>query len=80
MDILKMLSDLRTERSQIEQAILAIERLSTGQGKRRGRPPKWMSQVRDEQESRTKAPKKQTVSSITRKRMAAARDAALNAS
>jgi hypothetical protein len=80
MDILKMLSDLRTERSQIEEAILAIERLSTGQGKRRGRPPKWMSQVRDEQECRTKAPKKRTVSSKTRKRIAAAQHAALNAS
>ena len=80
MDVLKMLSDLRTERSQIEQAILVLEHLATGQGKRRGRPPKWMSQIRNEQESRTKAPKKQTVSSITRKRMAAARHAALNAS
>ena len=29
MDILKMLADLRAEREQIEQAILAIERLAT---------------------------------------------------
>jgi hypothetical protein len=58
MDILKMLSYLRTERSQIDDAILALERFAAGRGKRRGRPPKWMSQIRDQQESRTKAPKK----------------------
>jgi hypothetical protein len=75
-----MLSDLRSERSQIEEAILVLERLATGQGKRRGRPPKWLSQVRDEQESRTKAPKKRTVTSETRKRMAAPKQAAVAAS
>jgi hypothetical protein len=46
MDINKMLSDLRTERDQIEEAIVVLERLSLGQGKRRGRPPKWMTQVK----------------------------------
>jgi hypothetical protein len=72
MDIMKMLSDLRTEHSQIDEAILVLERLATGQGKRRGRPPKWLSQLRDERKSRTKAPKKRMVSSETRKPMAAA--------
>jgi hypothetical protein len=43
MDILKMLADLRDEREQIEQAIVVIERLSLGRGKRRGRPPAWMA-------------------------------------
>jgi hypothetical protein len=42
MDILKMLEDLHDERAQIEQAILAIEHLASGRGKRRGRPPAWM--------------------------------------
>jgi len=36
------LAELRDERAQIEQAILAIERLASGRGKRRGRPPSWM--------------------------------------
>jgi hypothetical protein len=45
MDILKMLAELRKEREQIEQAILVVERLAAGTGgKRRGRPPKWMSE------------------------------------
>jgi hypothetical protein len=46
MDINKMLSDLRTEREQVAEAIIVLERLSLGQGKRRGRPPKWMTQVK----------------------------------
>jgi AT-hook transcription factor len=46
MDINRMLSDLRTERDQIAEAIIVLERLSLGQGKRRGRPPKWMTQVK----------------------------------
>jgi hypothetical protein len=42
MDILKMLAELRQERAQIEEAIIILQRLSLGQGKRRGRPPAWM--------------------------------------
>jgi len=34
-----MLADLRQEREQIEEAILTLERLARGRGKRRGRPP-----------------------------------------
>ena len=43
MDINKMLSELREERAAIEEAILILERLARGRGKRRGRPPLWMS-------------------------------------
>jgi hypothetical protein len=43
MDILKMLAELRAERQQIEEAIIVIERLALGHGKRRGRPPAWMT-------------------------------------
>ena len=46
MDILKMLADLRAEREQVEEAIIAIERLAAGtRGERRGRPPAWMAAV-----------------------------------
>jgi hypothetical protein len=45
MDILKMLTELRQERAQVEEAILVLQRLSLGQGKRRGRPPAWMAAV-----------------------------------
>jgi hypothetical protein len=42
MDISKMLAELRQERAQMEEAIIVLERLALGHGKRRGRPPAWM--------------------------------------
>jgi hypothetical protein len=45
MDVNKMLLELRQEREQIEQAIVILERLARGRGKRRGRPPLWMTQA-----------------------------------
>ena len=72
MDILKMLSDLRSERGQIEDAILVLERLARGQGKRRGRPPKWMAQTHSRPASQAEAPKRRFVSAEARKRMAEA--------
>ena len=46
MDVLKMLADLRRERNQIDEAILTLERLAQGRGKRRGRPPAWMKAIK----------------------------------
>lgn len=45
MDVTKILAELRQERAQIEEAILSLERLAMGRGKRRGRPPAWMAEV-----------------------------------
>ncbi len=42
MDVDKMLVELRLEREQIEEAILTLERLARGRGRRRGRPPAWL--------------------------------------
>ena len=46
MDINKMLSELRLEREQIEEAIMTLERLARRRGRRRGRPPAWMTQIK----------------------------------
>jgi hypothetical protein len=46
MDINKMLAELRNEREQIEEAIMTLERLARGRGRRRGRPPAWMSMIK----------------------------------
>jgi hypothetical protein len=46
MDITKMLAELRAERENLEQAIVTLQRLAEGRGKRRGRPPAWMSTVK----------------------------------
>jgi hypothetical protein len=45
MDINKILEELRAEREQLELAIVSLERLGAAQGKRRGRPPKWMTEL-----------------------------------
>ncbi|HUO31977.1 MAG TPA: hypothetical protein VMU80_22345 [Bryobacteraceae bacterium] len=45
MDVAKILTELRQEREQIEEAILSLERLARGRGRRRGRPPSWMSEI-----------------------------------
>ncbi len=42
----KMLSELRAERDQLAEAILVLERLAAGRGKRRGRPPAWMNTLK----------------------------------
>ena len=46
MDINKMLNELRMEREHIEEAIMTLERLARGRGRRRGRPPAWMSAIK----------------------------------
>ncbi len=46
MDVNKMLQELREEREQIEEAILSLERLARGRGKRRGRPPTWLAEMK----------------------------------
>jgi len=45
MDVAKILAELRQEREQIEEAILSLERLARGRGRRRGRPPAWMTEI-----------------------------------
>jgi hypothetical protein len=46
MDIPKILAELIQERDQLNQAILSLERLTAGQGKRRGRPPAWLQNIK----------------------------------
>lgn len=46
MDVSKILTELRLEREQIEEAIISLERLARGRGRRRGRPPAWLAEAR----------------------------------
>lgn len=46
MDVIKILQELRQEREQIEEAILTLERLAQGRGRRRGRPPAWLAAMK----------------------------------
>ena len=45
MDVNKILSELKVEREQLEEAIISLERLARGRGRRRGRPPAWLAQA-----------------------------------
>jgi hypothetical protein len=71
MDILKMIAELRSEREAIQDALVVLERLAQTRGKRRGRPPAWMSVVRAADSSEHE-PKSRVFSADTRKRMAEA--------
>ena len=55
MDVNKMLVELRQEREQIEEAIIILERLARGRGKRRGRPPLWMTATARRETTRSTA-------------------------
>jgi hypothetical protein len=69
-----MLAELRAQHQQIEEAILALQRLATGGGgKRRGRPPEWMTQAAlGEGASAAPTRMRKPFSAATRKRMAEA--------
>ena len=64
MELTKLIAELRAERASIEQAITVLERLARSQGKRRGRPPAWLSL------SGGLAPRKRNLSPEARRRMA----------
>lgn len=55
MDVNKILEELRQEREQIEDAIISLERLARGRGKRRGRPPTWMKEAAERKKARAGA-------------------------
>jgi hypothetical protein len=56
LDVDKMLVELRLEREQIEEAILTLERLARGRGRRRGRPPSWLREATAAADSFSEAP------------------------
>ncbi|HEV8146620.1 MAG TPA: hypothetical protein VGP79_09575 [Bryobacteraceae bacterium] len=66
-----MITELRSERAAIEQALLVLERLAGSHGKRRGRPPAWLSAAKSGAAGSDSGAKR-TVSPEARKRMAAA--------
>ena len=47
MDTSTILTELRRQRDQMAEAIIAFERLAAGSGPRRGRPPKWLAAARE---------------------------------
>lgn len=60
MDVSKILTELREERAQLEEAILSLERLARGRVRRRGRPPAWMSEMTAKRRGRPPGSKNKT--------------------
>ncbi|MBZ5601969.1 MAG: hypothetical protein LAO79_06660 [Acidobacteriia bacterium] len=69
MDLLKMIAELRAEKAAIDDAVIVLERLAQTHGRRRGRPPVWLSVVRN---SGNDVKPSRVFSNETRKRMAEA--------
>ena len=44
MDLRRMIAELKAEKTRLDEAILALERLSAGKLRRRGRPPHWVDE------------------------------------
>ena len=72
MDIQQMIAELQAERAAIEDALLVLGKLAQTRGKRRGRPPSWMTAIRSATGSSAAVHKTRVLSPETRKRMAEA--------
>jgi hypothetical protein len=66
MDLIKIISELRREKAAVEDALVYLEQLARAQGRRRGRPPAYLTR-RITGETRRKP-----FSDETRRKMAAA--------
>jgi hypothetical protein len=71
-----MIADLRSERDSITQAVLVLERLASSHGRRRGRPPSWMTAqiaaANEIGEAPPRAKRTRTMSAEVRRKMAEA--------
>ena len=52
-----MILELQDEKQRLDQAIEALERLSPGAQKRRGRPPKWLKSEENGKQSHDEDPR-----------------------
>jgi len=56
MDVIEIIGELRKELERIDKLILALDSLQTG--KRRGRPPKLLQQLRQDAAAKSASPKR----------------------
>jgi len=64
MDLTKMIAELREQKRILEETMIMLERLARSEGKRRGRPPLFLSRAGTSR-------KRRPFSAETRKKMAA---------
>jgi len=72
MNLPKMIGELRAHKQALEETMIMLERLVRSQGKRRGRPPLFLSKALSQGNQAGSARKRRPFSAETRKRMAAA--------
>jgi len=62
MDLSKMIRELQAEHERLTEVVAAMERFAAGRmGKRRGRPPKWLSEAKASAPARKRGrPRKNT--------------------
>ena len=56
MDLNRIIADLKAERDVLAATIECLERLAAGRGRKRGRPPAWLSVRGAVQSSNADAP------------------------
>lgn len=71
MDLSKIIAELREQKLALEQTMIMLERLARGQGKRRGRPPAFLSKLSQAGQAGPARRKRRPFSAATRKKMAA---------
>ena len=55
MELSEILEDLRAEREGLDEAIISLEQMADVQpGRRRGRPPVWLIEARENEGSKKK--------------------------
>lgn len=67
MHIAKMLAELHEDRDLVDRAILTLERIARGGANRRGRPPKWMTDLNSAGPKRRGRPPGTKLSAAARK-------------
>ena len=72
MNLIKMIAELREQKQALEETMLILERIARGQGKRRGRPPAFLSHAGASFAKAGTARKRRPFSAETRRKMAAA--------
>ena len=72
MNLTKMIAELKEQKQALEETMIMLERLARSQGKRRGRPPLFLSKSLGEGGIAGPARKRRPFSAATRKKMAVA--------
>jgi hypothetical protein len=70
MNLTNMIAELRAQSQALEETIVVLERLARGQGKRRGRPPAFLSKAGASSSEGQTTRKRRPFSAATRKKMA----------